>query len=80
MPGAPSDPLPTDPDWAGGSLYTDERELTVGASPQALWTVVEGIGGENGWYSFPWPGPSAAGSTGSSEASVCAVAGATPCA
>ena len=26
MPGAPSDPLPTDPDWAGGSLYTDGRE------------------------------------------------------
>ncbi|MFD0141905.1 MULTISPECIES: SDR family oxidoreductase [unclassified Streptomyces] len=53
LPGAPSDPLPTDPDWAGGSLYTDERELTVDASPQALWRVVEGIGGENGWYSFP---------------------------
>ncbi|MFD8971056.1 SDR family oxidoreductase [Streptomyces sp. NPDC059593] len=53
VPGAPSDPLPTDPDWAGGSLYTDERELTVDASPQALWRVVEGIGGENGWYSFP---------------------------
>ena len=33
-PGAPSDPLPTDPDWAGGSLYTDERELTVDASPR----------------------------------------------
>ncbi|MFJ2931860.1 SDR family oxidoreductase [Streptomyces sp. NPDC087219] len=53
VPGAPSDPLPTDPDWAGGSLYTDERERTVGASPQALWKVVEGVGGENGWYSFP---------------------------
>ncbi|MFD3991363.1 SDR family oxidoreductase [Streptomyces sp. NPDC058583] len=53
VPGAPSDPLPTDPDWAGGSLYTDERERTVGASPQALWRVVEGVGGENGWYSFP---------------------------
>ncbi|MFB7412297.1 SDR family oxidoreductase [Streptomyces sp. NPDC056202] len=53
VPGAPSDPLPTDPDWAGGSLYTDERDLTVGASPQALWKVVEGVGGENGWYSFP---------------------------
>ncbi|MCZ9343831.1 DUF2867 domain-containing protein, partial [Streptomyces sp. TRM76130] len=25
VPGAPSDPLPTDPDWAGGSLYTDHR-------------------------------------------------------
>ncbi|MDX6764845.1 SDR family oxidoreductase, partial [Streptomyces sp. F8] len=53
VPGAPSDPLPTDPHWAGGSLYTDVRERTVDAPPQALWRVVEGIGGENGWYSFP---------------------------
>ncbi|MGY0021696.1 SDR family oxidoreductase [Streptomyces sp. cg35] len=53
VPGAPSDPLPTDPDWAGGSLYTDERECVVNASPQRLWDVVEGIGGEHGWYSFP---------------------------
>lgn len=52
-PGAPSDPLPTDPDWAGGSLYTDERQLPVDASREALWKVVEGIGGDNGWYSFP---------------------------
>ncbi|MFC7924669.1 SDR family oxidoreductase [Streptomyces cinereoruber] len=53
LPGAPSDPLPTDPDWAGGSLYTDERERTVDAPPETLWKVVEGIGGQNGWYSFP---------------------------
>ncbi|WP_381789844.1 SDR family oxidoreductase [Streptomyces niveus] len=53
VPGAPSDPLPTDPDWAGGSLYTDSRELTVDAGPEALWRVIEGIGGDNGWYSFP---------------------------
>ncbi|MFI1884803.1 SDR family oxidoreductase [Streptomyces jumonjinensis] len=53
LPGAPSDPLPTDPDWAGGSLYTDDRELTADAAPDALWRVIEGIGGENGWYSFP---------------------------
>ncbi|MFF3213343.1 SDR family oxidoreductase [Streptomyces sp. NPDC002886] len=53
VPGAPSDPLPTDPDWAGGSLYTDSRELAVEAPAAALWRVVEGIGGENGWYSFP---------------------------
>ncbi|WP_329042152.1 SDR family oxidoreductase [Streptomyces sp. NBC_00178] len=52
-PGIPSDPLPTDPDWAGGSLYTDVRELDVDASPEALWRVIEGIGGVNGWYSFP---------------------------
>ncbi|MEE1940950.1 SDR family oxidoreductase [Streptomyces sp. TRM 70361] len=53
VPGAPSDPLPTDPDWAGGSLYTDVRRRAVAASPEALWRVVEGIGGENGWYSLP---------------------------
>ncbi|MEU7133371.1 SDR family oxidoreductase [Streptomyces sp. NPDC046261] len=52
-PGAPSDPLPTDPDWAGGSLYEDERRLTVAASRESLWRVIEGIGGDNGWYSFP---------------------------
>ncbi|WP_055568098.1 SDR family oxidoreductase [Streptomyces atriruber] len=53
VPGAPSDPLPTDPDWAGGSLYTDHRTLVVDASAPALWRVIEGIGGDNGWYSFP---------------------------
>jgi uncharacterized protein YbjT (DUF2867 family) len=53
VPGAPSDPLPTDPDWAGGSLYVDERTRPSAAAPDALWRVVEGIGGENGWYSFP---------------------------
>ncbi|MFI6493863.1 SDR family oxidoreductase [Streptomyces sp. NPDC050564] len=53
VPGAPSDPLPTDPDWAGGSLYSDRRALIVDAPPEALWRVIEGIGGDNGWYSFP---------------------------
>jgi hypothetical protein len=51
--GAPSEPLPTDPDWAGGSLYSDEREREVNAPPEALWRVIEEIGGDNGWYSFP---------------------------
>ncbi|CAA9217530.1 MAG: Putative nucleoside-diphosphate-sugar epimerase, partial [uncultured Blastococcus sp.] len=53
VPGAPSEPLPTDPDWAGGSLYVDERTRVTDASPEALWQVVEGIGGDAGWYSFP---------------------------
>jgi uncharacterized protein YbjT (DUF2867 family) len=52
-PGAPSDPLPSDPSWAGGSLYTDRRSSVVDAPPAALWRVIEGIGGEAGWYSFP---------------------------
>ncbi|WP_030741284.1 SDR family oxidoreductase [Streptomyces sp. NRRL S-31] len=53
VPGAPSDPLPTDPDWAGGSLYTDHRETSVDAPAHELWRVIEGVGGEHGWYSFP---------------------------
>ncbi len=52
-PGAPSDPLPSDPAWAGGSLYEDLRRRQVDAEPQDLWRVIEGIGGEHGWYSFP---------------------------
>ncbi|WP_378146751.1 SDR family oxidoreductase [Cnuibacter sp. UC19_7] len=51
--GAPADPLPSDPDWAGHTVYTDVKDRTTDASPEAVWTVVEGIGGENGWYSFP---------------------------
>jgi uncharacterized protein YbjT (DUF2867 family) len=53
VPGAPSDPLPTDPDWAGGDLYVDERCRRTSASPEELWRVVQGIGGDTGWYSFP---------------------------
>ncbi|WP_258726590.1 SDR family oxidoreductase [Cellulomonas sp. NS3] len=51
--GAPSDPLPGDPDWAGGSMYVDERRVEVDASPESLWRVIETIGGESGWYSWP---------------------------
>jgi uncharacterized protein YbjT (DUF2867 family) len=56
VPGAPSNPLPTDPEWSGGSLYVDLRERKTSASPEALWRVIEGIGGANGWYSilFLW--------------------------
>ena len=51
--GAPSDPLPSDPDWAGHTVYTDSREVTVAAPSDELWKVVESIGGDNGWYSLP---------------------------
>ncbi len=51
-PGTPSDPLPTDPDWAGGALYVDDRASVVDATPEQLWSVVRGIGGINGWYSW----------------------------
>ncbi|WP_144720304.1 SDR family oxidoreductase [Agrococcus jejuensis] len=49
----PSDPLPSDPDWAGTLVLSDERERESTAPPEAVWRIVEGIGGENGWYSMP---------------------------
>lgn len=51
--GAPSDPLPGDPDWAGRTVFTDLRTVATSASRESLWSVIEGIGGENGWYSPP---------------------------
>ncbi len=51
--GAAAEPLPSDPDWSGGSIYVDERSRAVNAPVEALWRVIEGVGGENGWYSFP---------------------------
>ncbi|OYN88470.1 SDR family oxidoreductase [Parenemella sanctibonifatiensis] len=51
----PASPLPNDPDWAGETVYTDARERCDAAvDPAALWRVIEGIGGRNGWYSSRW--------------------------
>jgi uncharacterized protein YbjT (DUF2867 family) len=51
--GAPADPLPSDPEWAGHTVFTDIQEFSSSAGPEELWRVVEGIGGDNGWYSLP---------------------------
>ena len=34
-------------------MYLDEREHDCRADTDALWSVVTGIGGARGWYSFP---------------------------
>ena len=52
-PGAPSDPWPGDPAWAGGSLYRQTQDISVDAPPESVWSVLDGIGGEHGWYSVP---------------------------
>ncbi|MCU4299088.1 SDR family oxidoreductase [Brevibacterium permense] len=47
-------PLPTDPQWSGRRIFTDEQSATIGGlSPADVWPVLEGIGGTNGWYSWP---------------------------
>lgn len=52
-PSAPSEPLPSDPEWSGGTVYEDVRQQACAAPPPVLWDVIEAIGGERGWYSFP---------------------------
>src|SRR5690625_3628177 len=49
----PAAPLPSDPEWSGPTVYTDVREREGAAPPAAVWRVIEGIGGKNGWYSAP---------------------------
>lgn len=50
----PAEPLPTDPEWAGGSVLCDTREQSTDASPAALYATVCGIGGARGWYANEW--------------------------
>lgn len=47
-------PLPTDPEWAGGSVLLDERERVVKAPADAVHRVICGVGGERGWLSGDW--------------------------
>lgn len=51
--GAPSNPLPSDPDWARQTVYVDLKERDTAASVAHVWAIIEGVGGENGWYSLP---------------------------
>ena len=44
----PSQPLPTDPDWAGGSLHEQVIERRVDADAETLWRVFESIGAKHG--------------------------------
>lgn len=48
--GVLSDPLPNDFEWVGCFVYIDEWMMCMSVSPAQLWLVIEGIGGENGWY------------------------------
>ncbi|OBH89784.1 DUF2867 domain-containing protein [Mycobacterium sp. E2733] len=57
MNGAPSQPLPTDPQWAGGSLYEDVRQRRSHTDPETLWRAIQTAAAERNWSAFPleWP-------------------------
>jgi uncharacterized protein YbjT (DUF2867 family) len=47
-------PLPGDPDWAGGTVFTDRRTVRVEASPARVYRAVLRLGGGQGWYAADW--------------------------
>jgi hypothetical protein len=54
LPGrTPADPMPTDPEWAGGSLLRDEQSASSEAPPDAVFRTLSGVGGDRGWYVAP---------------------------
>ena len=47
-------PTPTDPDWSGGTVLSDNRSVRTRAEPGAVFDTLVHIGGARGWYSGKW--------------------------
>ena len=45
---------PGDPNWSGGSVYKDQRDITIQAPPEEVWKHLVRIGGQTGWYYGNW--------------------------
>ncbi len=43
-------PMPGDPDWSGGTVFRDVREIQVAAPAWAVFRAVSRLGGKRGWY------------------------------
>jgi len=46
--------IPGDPDWAGGTVFRDERQITVASPDWAVFRAVCRVGGGRGWYAADW--------------------------
>lgn len=47
-------PMPGDPDWTGGTVFSDQRTLLVAAAPDRIFRAVCRVGGAHGWYGSDW--------------------------
>lgn len=45
---------PGDPNWSGGTVYKEQRQICIFASKESVWEAVLRIGGKNGWYYGDW--------------------------
>ncbi len=51
---SPAEARPSDPDWAGGTLYVDDRRVRTDAPPEDVFWAFARIGGDAGYYTFDW--------------------------
>jgi uncharacterized protein YbjT (DUF2867 family) len=51
---SPAEPYPGDPDWTGGTLYSDDRTATAHATAHDVFAAVSRIGGARGWPTHMW--------------------------
>lgn len=47
-------PIPGDPDWSGGTVFRDVREVAIAAPPKAVFRAVCRLGGRRGWHAAAW--------------------------
>lgn len=45
---------PSDPEWAGGTVLRDTRQIQLNAPSEKIWPHIERIGGTTGWYGANW--------------------------
>jgi uncharacterized protein YbjT (DUF2867 family) len=51
---SPAHPAPGDPDWSGGTVFTDRRVVPTDAAPHHLFWAFSRIGGDVGYYGLNW--------------------------
>jgi uncharacterized protein YbjT (DUF2867 family) len=50
----PAEPMPNDPSWAGGVVFSDHQRVEAEVDPDALFAEVTRLGGERGWLVGNW--------------------------
>ncbi|WP_321476962.1 SDR family oxidoreductase [uncultured Paludibaculum sp.] len=43
-------PIPGDPDWSGGTVFRDQRQISIDTPGWAAFRAVCRLGGDHGWY------------------------------
>jgi len=47
-------PIAGDPDWAGGTVFRDDRQVAIEAPADAVFRAICRVGGGHGYYSADW--------------------------